>query len=318
MGIEGEERRRERMEELRKLEKVQTTILFLQSRGLVDSYKLNDPDSNRFLANLILVLIQPCGKLDMDAKSQLISVSLSKITAAFLEDALFLLGEDGDEQIENAVPSHSDEKKAVSCSVQNDSEEIAMVRLDAMLRANSSLEDFCRSYFMFHEMDANKPQSIFRYLPFLSFTESYIYQLDNLNEKLLQVPTSRNRALDRQTDSEENWSWFPKFTELFRTDPFRPLVILLERRGLLTQRIKEEFKCGEQYWTAERKLCYALINKLEISIEVVMKAIHLKSFDYRVLNLLLYQLRGEKVNEMHMEFLSISEFLVEVSDDFII
>lgn len=26
-----------------------------------------------------------------------------------------------------------------------------------------------------------------------------------------------------------------------------------------------------------------------------MKAIHLKSFDYRVLNLLLYQLRGEKV-----------------------
>lgn len=46
-----------------------------------------------------------------------------------------------------------------------------------------------------------------------------------------------------------------------------------------------------------------------------MRAIHLKSFDYRVLNLLLYQLRGEEVNDMHMEFLSASEFLVEVSDD---
>lgn len=107
----------------------------------------------------------------------------------------------------------------------------------------------------------------------------------------------------------------------------------------------------------------------------MIKAIHLKSFDYRVLNLLLYQLRGEqvaflydiclchmcsgfllqmsievisfskkkksilniiqsyssiftlvlfsctffeaivKVNEVHMDFLSISEFLVEVADD---
>ncbi|KAJ6413628.1 hypothetical protein OIU84_006433 [Salix udensis] len=57
------------------------------------------------------------------------------------------------------------------------------------------------------------------------------------------------------------------------------------------------------------------MNQTEILVEDVMRAIHLKSFDYRVLNLLLYQLRGEKVNDVHMEFLSISEFLVEVSDD---
>lgn len=35
----------------------------------------------------------------------------------------------------------------------------------------------CRSYFMFHGMDINKPQSVFQYLPVLSFTESYIYQV---------------------------------------------------------------------------------------------------------------------------------------------
>jgi hypothetical protein len=34
---------------------------------------------------------------------------------------------------------------------------------------------------MFHEMDINKPQSIFKYLPLLSFTESYIYQVRNWN-----------------------------------------------------------------------------------------------------------------------------------------
>jgi hypothetical protein len=35
----------------------------------------------------------------------------------------------------------------------------------------------CRSYFIFHGLDINKPQSVFKFLPFLSFTESYIYQV---------------------------------------------------------------------------------------------------------------------------------------------
>ncbi|GJN02760.1 hypothetical protein PR202_ga20142 [Eleusine coracana subsp. coracana] len=52
-----------------------------------------------------------------------------------------------------------------------------------------------------------------------------------------------------------------------------------------------------------------------ISIEDVMRAIHLKSFDYRVLNLLMYQLTGQQVNDLHMDFLSVSELLVEISDD---
>lgn len=38
-----------------------------------------------------------------------------------------------------------------------------------------------------------------------------------------------------------------------------------------------------------------LEDAIQIVVEDVMRAIHLKSFDYRVLNLLLYQLRGEKV-----------------------
>ena len=39
------------------------------------------------------------------------------------------------------------------------------------------LEWQCRSYFIFHGLDINKPQSVFKFLPFLSFTESYIYQV---------------------------------------------------------------------------------------------------------------------------------------------
>jgi hypothetical protein len=39
------------------------------------------------------------------------------------------------------------------------------------------LKKQCRSYFMFHGLDANNPQPLFKYLPVLSFTESYIYQV---------------------------------------------------------------------------------------------------------------------------------------------
>jgi hypothetical protein len=42
------------MEELRKLEQVQKTLEFIESQGIATS---SNPDSNRFLANLILLLV---------------------------------------------------------------------------------------------------------------------------------------------------------------------------------------------------------------------------------------------------------------------
>ncbi|KAL1336594.1 hypothetical protein AAHE18_10G073700 [Arachis hypogaea] len=194
--------------------------------------------------------------------------------------------------------------------LQSYNENKAMVSLDSMEKANSTLEDFCRSYFMFHELDVTKPQTVFKYLPILSFTESYIYQLDKMNEKLLPTPTN-GKSVHGGKDEKTTGV----LASYFSNDPVRPLVTLLKHKGLLTERIREELTLGEEYWALERKLCYALVNEKEILIEDVMKAIHLKSFDYRVLNLLLYQLRGAEVEELHMEFLSVSEFLVEVSDD---
>ncbi|KAK3031628.1 hypothetical protein RJ639_037376, partial [Escallonia herrerae] len=273
------------MEALRKLEQVQSTISLMQSRGVIDSSDNNNntnADSNRFLANFTLLLVQPCGKLEMDTKCQLISEHLSKISAAFLEEASTWLNEEGNKQSRDSSPLHCD--------------------------------NMSRSYFMFHEMDAHEPQSIFRYLPLLSFTESYIYQLDTLNEKVLQLPTIGAPVLKRGSDLEANWSWIQKFTELLRSNPFRPLALLLEHRGLLTERfkrlflwpfilkIRDEFKSGEEYWTLERKLCCAIMCRKEISVEDVMRAIHLKSFDYRVLNLLLYQLREEKDDVLESNF----------------
>ncbi|XP_019459380.1 PREDICTED: uncharacterized protein LOC109359245 isoform X2 [Lupinus angustifolius] len=281
------------MEELRKLEKVQRMIKFMDSKNLLTSSSSNS--SNRFLANLFLFLLSD-------------SV-LEEASLWLTQDLLTKEENSGFEQkvVGNALPC-CDQIKEYSFS-QSCNENMAMVGLDSMQRANSTLEDFCRSYFMFHGLDVSKPQSIFKYLPILSFTESYIYQLDKWNENLL--PTSTNaESVSGGKDEEAT-----QFLVSYSNDPIKPLVTLLERKDLLTERITEELRHGVEYWALERKLCFALINGEEILVEDVMKAIHLKSFDYRVLNLLLYQLRGAMPEELHMEFLSISEFLVEVSDD---
>ncbi|XP_075653409.1 uncharacterized protein LOC142623830 isoform X2 [Castanea sativa] len=308
------------MEELRKLEQVQRTLKFMESRAISTS---SDPDSSRFLANLILLLAQPCGELDMDSKCTLVYTHMPKISVAFLEEAKLLITQESITEAEDERPFQNvvDNSMQLDCEnetysgmLQTNFEGTAMVGLDAMQRANSTLEDFCRSYFMFHGMDVNKPQSLFKHLPVLSFTESFIYQLDSLNEKMLHLPTSEASVSERGC-KDGHQRLITHFTDAFKRDPFRPLVGLLECLGILTERIRDELKCGEEYWALERKLCCALMSQEKISVEDVIRAIHLKSFDYRVLNLLLYQLRGEKVNDLHMEFLCVSEFLVEVSDD---
>ncbi|RDX80862.1 hypothetical protein CR513_38537 [Mucuna pruriens] len=296
------------MEELRKLEKVQRMLEFMESRGVSNS----DHNSNRFLANLILFFIEPCGDLAMNDKCCLLSQLMPTLSSAFLEDAYqhhLVTTEQENSGFQQSLVGNAllrcNPTKEYSL-LQSCDENTAMVRLDSMQMANSTLEDFCRSYFMFHGLDVSKPQSIFKYLPILSFTESYIYQLDKMNEKLLQTPNNGKSVFGEKDERGTG-----VLVSYISNDPVRPLVIILEHKGLLTERIREELRHGEEYWALERKLCYALINKEEILVEDVMKAIHLKSFDYRVLNLLLYQLRGAKVEELHMKFLSISEFLVE-------
>ncbi|KAE8700100.1 polyadenylate-binding protein 2-like [Hibiscus syriacus] len=299
------------MEALRKLEQLQRTLTFMESRNFVSS---STPDSNRFIANLILLLLQPCGELNFDTKCHLISECLPKISVSFLEEASEWVSLETDERDYQEIDIPPDKKDCFSLQINHD--EVAMVGLEAMERANSTLEDFCRSYFMFHGMDINSPNMIFKYFPVLEFTESYIYQLDGSNEKLLTIPTEGGLADEFEKGKYQGWA--ETFSNMLEKDPLRPLLNVLEQRRLLTERIREELKSGEEYWALERKLCRALICKMEISLEDVMRAIHLKSFDYRVLNLLLYQLRGQEVNDLHMEFLSVSEFLVEISDDLMV
>ncbi|XP_020110757.1 uncharacterized protein LOC109725803 [Ananas comosus] len=305
------------MEALRKLERIQTLLSFIHSRALAS----NHDDADRFLAHFLLFFLQPSGMLSTERKYSLISELLKKITVEILEEArLVVTDEDYDDTCVEPSFRFSIEDKADR--EKSKVEDAAVIGFDAMQRANSTLEDFCRSYFMFHGMDANKPQSIFKFLPVLSFTESYIYQLDTLNENNLHPSpedsvseTSRSDCLIHTSNEIKDQNVINNLHETSVCDPFAPLLSLLRSQGILTDRIRTELKSGIEYWALEKKLCGALTSKTKISIEDAMRAIHLKSFDYRVLNLLLYHLTRQQTNELHMEFLSVSEFLVEVSDD---
>ncbi|XP_020255761.1 uncharacterized protein LOC109832763 isoform X2 [Asparagus officinalis] len=304
------------MEELQKLEKVQRMMSFMEARGL----STNRHDSDRFLADFLLFMVQPSQSLTMKKRCDLVSEHIKKISPTILEDAVLYVTEDSQQLYADIPPSSKvDYKLNLQLPELNRHKNMANIGLDCMQRANSTLEDFCRSYFMFHEMDVNDPRAIFKFLPVLSFTESYIYQLDTMNERsllsLTSSPEDDTNVSNCMHDGASNLGSEQSFSDFPISESFDPLVDVLRCQGLLTERIQTELQRGYEYWELERKLCHALTFKRKIIIEDVMRAVHLKSFDYRVLNLLLYQLRNQKVNDLHMEFLSISEFLVEVSDD---
>ncbi|XP_024372032.1 uncharacterized protein [Physcomitrium patens] len=183
-----------------------------------------------------------------------------------------------------------------------------LISFKSMERARSTLEDFCRSYFMFHNMDVHNPIHVFRYLPLLVFVESYIYQLDEQNEDQLCFSALTG-------DSKPSCEVSSEFASGLGKDPFAGLRVVLQEHDLLTKRIEDELMNGLHYWHLEHILCTAISAKEEVKADDVVEALRLKSFDYRVLNLLMYGLRNEPVNEAHFEFLSISELLVEMADD---
>ncbi|CAE7744865.1 MSK-3 [Symbiodinium necroappetens] len=182
------------------------------------------------------------------------------------------------------------------------------VSIEGVDLAQSALEDFVNSYYMFHGLNPESTRDVLKYLPILGFVESHIYGLDQANEDRL-LPREGPLPTSDAAPSVE--------------DPFGPLRGVLRERRWLTERLDRELHEGARFWALERKLCTALATpkaqREENSINRcdVEEALRLKSFDYRTMNLLLYIMRGEEPNEEHMNFLATSEILVEIGDDLV-
>jgi hypothetical protein len=91
---------------------------------------------------------------------------------------------------------------------------------------------------MFHGMDANQPNSIFKFLPILSFTESYIYQLDTWNENNLCKGSKTTASAESTSDNVKMEEKIMEISvpKIFGSDPFNPLISLLQDQGLITDR----------------------------------------------------------------------------------
>ncbi|DBB04085.1 TPA: hypothetical protein ACH3X1_013138 [Trebouxia sp. C0004] len=99
---------------------------------------------------------------------------------------------------------------------------------------------------------------------------------------------------------------------------------VLENKGLLEQRLVDELAKGKQYWADERRLCKAMLihsqvqkSSANFDLADVHKTSEAKSFDYRVLNLLLYKLTRRSHDDTLLHFLFLDEHLVDIGDDLV-
>eukprot|EP00873_Tetraselmis_striata_P019488 jgi/Tetstr1/439752/TSEL_028166.t1 len=167
------------------------------------------------------------------------------------------------------------------------------ISFHALRRARTTVEDFVKSYFFYHELHV--PEDFFKYFDILTFVEATIYQMDEINEARCHDGASEDSAL-----------------------PGEP-----------------QLRAGLEYWRQERRLCKAMRARSRLqacrrmmgrSIEeegctFTLEEVHAcslsKSFDYRVLNLLLYRLTGREYDEALLEFLRVDEHLVDINDDLV-
>mmetsp|Transcript_3962 Transcript_3962/g.9991 ORF Transcript_3962/g.9991 Transcript_3962/m.9991 type:complete len:323 (+) Transcript_3962:134-1102(+) len=185
------------------------------------------------------------------------------------------------------------------------------ISFHALRRARTTVEDFVKSYFFYHELHV--PEDFFKYFDILTFVEATIYQMDEINEARCHDGASEDSALPGEPQ----------------------LRAVLASQGLMDKRLKAELDAGLEYWRQERRLCKAMRARSRLqacrrmmgrSIEeegctFTLEEVHAcslsKSFDYRVLNLLLYRLTGREYDEALLEFLRVDEHLVDINDDLV-
>ena len=186
----------------------------------------------------------------------------------------------------------------------------------SMQKARATLEDFALSVMPFHSLST---RDFLCFMDVLYFVEASLYEMDELCEELLENAggaAGGGSALTAALQSNQ---------------VLRSCIEFLQERQLFDERVQEQFELGLEYWALERELCsHAAFSepgiamtpdKAEMMVQKANRAISLKSFDYRVLPLLLYPLTGRSklantaAQEALTAWLSVYMQLVEIEDD---
>lgn len=166
------------------------------------------------------------------------------------------------------------------------------VSFAALDRARGTLEDFARTYLPLHDLN---PADIVRFLPELAFVEAMIYAMDEDNE----------RQAARLGPDPSEWCF----------ESETALRGVLHARGLLDDEVGFHLDAGKAYWALERSICRAMLSGERLDEAEVLRAHELKSFDYRLLNCLLYKLAGTTAEPALEQFLRVDEVLTDIADD---
>lgn len=153
----------------------------------------------------------------------------------------------------------------------------------AVDKAAITLEPFVQFYFPFHGLCT---EDFFKFSAILIYTEATIYQIDE--------------------EYEENIE-----TENFTSRHMQILFEILDLKGLLDDKIREEFANGVKYYHLERRLC----NTFDYAYEDIVQANKYKCYDFRVLHRLLCRLTGKSYEENLLDAIWYGEMLVDVEDD---
>lgn len=171
----------------------------------------------------------------------------------------------------------------------------------SLARARTTVEDFVQTYFPLHGLHL---QDFFRWWDVLVYVEATIYAMDEHNEAVTQTVAEAERLKSRSSGGNN---------EVTRTDyrmskqPDQMSIAehclrrVLKSKGLWDDRVSAELRNGREYWRLERSICTYMAQRPVKDLDVggptpgivvpgAHRAHQLKSFDYRVLHLILHQL----------------------------
>jgi hypothetical protein len=176
----------------------------------------------------------------------------------------------------------------------------------SLQKARATLQDFVLSIFMFHDLLVS---DFLCFMDVLFFVEASLYEVDEVCEEALEniqkaggsaISTEKGDALVLALDSNE---------------VLANCVTFLKGKGLFDAHVEQQFRWGLEYWALEQQLCSDITWDAETTLRKAKRAISLKSFDYRVLHLLLYGLTGRQRQAELTGWLDCYITLVEVEDD---
>ena len=210
------------------------------------------------------------------------------------------------------------------------------VSFAALQRARRTLLDFAKSYFALHpECSAEGPEG-----PWKKFWEEGIFEVLVFVESVVYGMDEENEALAGLGIQAAEYS-LPGMAVVKE---------ILQHRGLWDGEVEREFACGLGYWRAERRLC-ALMKQGRLAaacdgpnsgqtepadsagggkrrrtgasapcaqlLEDVHAASEAKSFDYRVLHILLHKILSKPCCPTLLEVCRADEILLDIHDDLV-